>query len=55
MKREHVMLEHGMRGTIRAPQFGIPRVLSAREVKPKRKITQGELIELARLLQGARA
>lgn len=44
------MREHGMSGVIRAPQFGIPRVLTVREVK-QRKITPGELTELSRLLQ----
>jgi hypothetical protein len=52
--KRHLYLEHGMRGQLRAPQYGIPRVLAVREVKVKRKITQGELVELAKLMQGAK-
>ncbi len=44
-------LEPGIARMIRAPQYGIPRVLSVREVKPPKKITQGELVELAKLMQ----
>lgn len=55
MKFTLTMRDIGMSGVVRAPQFGLPRKppkLTVREIQVnKRKVTQGELEEMARLLQ----